>query len=164
MKLPGGDNLEFSGKKARKRIGRGIGSGTGKTAGRGHKGQKSRSGVAIKGFEGGQTPLYRRIPKRGFQSLDRTVVKIIDFDKLNVFFAKGILTGNNITKQNLIDAGIIGKDHVLKLLANGELGELKSISLEVDAVSGPAKEKFEAAGNKITLLATSEKADKAAAA
>ena len=124
--------------KKPKRVGRGIGSGTGKTSGAGHKGQKSRSGVAIKGFEGGQMPLHRRLPKRGFKNRFRTeysVINIGDIDKAvndNKIDAKKI-----ITNEDFFNAGLIRNKNVLvKILGNGKTTH--SLNLKVDKASQSA--------------------------
>ncbi len=139
--------------KSRKRVGRGIGSGKGKTAGRGVKGQKARSGVAINGFEGGQMPLYRRLPKRGFSnamfagkfntvSLGR-VQMAIDAGKLDAKAA--------VTVEALVAAGVLRrvKDGV-RVLADGEL--TSKVKFEVAHASKPALEKIEKAGGSVTIL------------
>lgn len=142
---------EFSPRKDRKRVGRGIGSGTGKTCGSGHKGQKSRSGVSINGFEGGQTPIYRRIPKRGFVNIHRVEFQKINVGDLQKFVdAKRIDPKKTIDTQTLYDAGIIKKFYLpIKLLAKGELKS--SLTLEVDAASKTAIELIEKAGGKVVL-------------
>ena len=131
-------------RKAKKRVGRGPGSGLGKTSGRGENGYKSRSGSGIKpGFEGGQMPLQRRLPKRGFTNAFKKVYALVKLQDLDLFEA-----GARIDRQALIDAGLIStKDQFVKVLANGELK--KSLTLSVDKVSGAAREKIEAAGGTI---------------
>lgn len=138
-------------KKARTRVGRGQGSGKGRTTGRGMKGQKSRSGVAIKGFEGGQMPIHRRLPKRGFTNIFRKswtvanlgrIQKAIDDNKLNA--------SKPITASALVAAGVIGSEkYNLKLLAKGDLKT--KINIEVYAASSAAIAAVEAAGGKITV-------------
>ncbi len=124
--------------KKPKRVGRGIGSGTGKTSGAGHKGQKSRSGVAIKGFEGGQMPLHRRLPKRGFKNRFRTeysVINIGDIDK--AISDKKIDSKKVITNETFFKAGLIRKKNVLvKILGNGKINH--SLNLKVDKASKSA--------------------------
>ena len=121
--------------KKPKRVGRGIGSGTGKTSGAGHKGQKSRSGVAIKGFEGGQMPLHRRLPKRGFKNRFRTeysVINIGDIDK--AITDKKIDAKKEITNEDFFKAGLIRNKNVLvKILGNGKTNH--SLNLKVDKAS-----------------------------
>ena len=121
--------------KKPKRVGRGIGSGTGKTSGAGHKGQKSRSGVAIKGFEGGQMPLHRRLPKRGFKNRFRTeysVINIGDIDK--AISDKKIDSKKEITNEDFFKAGLIRNKNVLvKILGNGKTNH--SLNLKVDKAS-----------------------------
>ena len=121
--------------KKPKRVGRGIGSGTGKTSGAGHKGQKSRSGVAIKGFEGGQMPLHRRLPKRGFKNRFRTeysVINIGDIDK--AISDKKIDSKKTITNEDFFKAGLIRSKNVLvKILGNGKTNH--SLNLKVDKAS-----------------------------
>ena len=133
------------------RVGRGIGSGKGKTSGRGHKGQKSRSGVAIKSFEGGQMPLYRRLPKRGFNPIKKNNIAIINLQQLQEFISKGklntkILINLNELKKNKILKNKINK---IKLLGNGDIKD--KINLEVDFISKSAKEKIEKNGSSIKL-------------
>ena len=124
--------------KKPKRVGRGIGSGTGKTSGAGHKGQKSRSGVAIKGFEGGQMPLHRRLPKRGFKNRFRTeysVINIGDIDK--AISDKKIDAKKIITNEDFCKAGLIRNKNVLvKILGNGKINH--SLNLKVDKASQSA--------------------------
>ena len=137
--------------KAKKRLGRGIGSTKGKTCGRGHKGQKSRSGVAIKSFEGGQMPLYRRLPKRGFNPIKKNNIAIINLQQLQEFISKGklntkILINLNELKKNKILKNKINK---IKLLGNGDIKD--KINLEVDFISKSAKEKIEKNGSSIKL-------------
>ena len=124
--------------KKPKRVGRGIGSGTGKTSGAGHKGQKSRSGVAIKGFEGGQMPLHRRLPKRGFKNRFRTeysVINVGDIDK--AINDKKIDVKKIITNEDFFKAGLIRNKNVLvKILGNGKINH--TINLKVDKASQSA--------------------------
>ena len=140
-------------KKNAKRVGRGIGSGNGKTAGRGHKGQKSRSGVAIKSFEGGQMPLYRRLPKRGFKKINNKIkVAMINLSKLqDIIDRKKILPDSKINLQNLQKSKLINNKYSkLKLLGSGDLKG--KFDIEVNFISKSAKEKDEKSGGKLTLI------------
>ncbi len=143
---------ESSPAKSRKRVGRGIGSGTGKTCGRGHKGQKSRTGVAVNGFEGGQTAIYRRLPKRGFVNLFRVTYQKVNVDTLQKFVdSKKLDAAKLVDKEALYDAGIIKKlSKPVKILGKGSLKA--SLKLEVDAVSESAIAMIEKAGGKVTLV------------
>lgn len=133
-----------------KRLGRGTGSGLGKTSGKGHKGQRARSGVAIKAFEGGQMPIVRRLPKRGFNSINRVEVNIINLDDLSVFIEAGRIDSSNITKEILLEKGIIKNYSLpLKLLAKGDF-KYKSV-IEVDFASKKAIEVVEKNGGKVIL-------------
>ena len=138
-------------KKNKLRVGRGIGSGKGKTSGRGVKGQKSRSGVAIKSFEGGQMPLYRRLPKRGFNPIKKDKIAIINLEKLqNLIEKKIIKSEERINLDNLIKKKIFNKSHnKIKILGMGEVKE--KIDIEVDFSSKSAKEKIETNGGKISI-------------
>jgi len=131
-------------RKAKKRIGRGPGSGFGKTAGRGHKGARSRSGYSSKpGFEGGQMPLHRRLPKRGFTNIFKKEYAIVSLTDLDRFEA-----GTIVDRDTLLAAGLIKKkDSFVKLLANGEIS--KAMTLDVDKVSQGAREKVVAAGGTV---------------
>ena len=133
------------------RIGRGIGSGKGKTSGRGVKGQKSRSGVAIKSFEGGQMPLYRRLPKRGFNSIRKINVAKINLDKIQSFIdQKKINPNDKINSELLKKLKIINKNsQKLKILGNGEI-KVK-INIEADLISKSAKKKLEKVGGLIQI-------------
>ena len=133
--------------KARKRIGRGYGAGTGKTAGKGHKGQKARAGHGMRpGFEGGQMPLQRRLPKRGFNNIFATkyvTIKVSDLEKFEA--------GATVDAQALLDAGIISKTlDGVKVLGNGEL--TKAVNVKVAAYTASAKEKIEKAGGKAEVI------------
>lgn len=130
--------------KNRKRIGRGIGSGHGKTATKGHKGQKARSGGSIKpGFEGGQMPLQRRLPKRGFRPLDRNEYVLINLQQLDVFEA-----GSCVDRDAMNAKGLLKKsDLPIKVLANGDL--TKALTIKADKFSKSAVEKIQAAGGNI---------------
>ena len=139
--------------KAKKiRVGRGIGSGKGKTSGRGHKGQKSRSGVAIKSFEGGQMPLYRRLPKRGFNSIKKIKVGKINLGKIQLFIEqKKINKSEKISLDLLKKLKIINKNSIkLKVLGFGEVKE--KINIEADLFSKSAKIKLEKIGGTFQLL------------
>lgn len=134
--------------KERKRIGRGVGSGQGKTAGKGHKGQKARAGRGMRpGFEGGQMPLQRRIPKRGFVNIFRTEMAIVNVASLE----KAFNAGDTVTIDALVEKGLVKKvlDGV-KVLGNGEI--TKSLTVQVNACSESAKQKIEAAGGKIEVI------------
>ena len=133
------------------RVGRGIGSGKGKTSGRGMKGQKSRSGVAIKSFEGGQMPLYRRLPKRGFNSIRKINVARINLDKIQSFIdQKKINPNDKINSELLKKLKIINKNsQKLKILGNGEI-KVK-INIEADLISESAKKKLEKVGGLIQI-------------
>ena len=140
-------------KKSKKKLGRGIGSSKGKTSGRGHKGQKSRSGVAIKSFEGGQMPLYRRLPKRGFKSMaNKKNIAIINLSKIQEVIGKQkIMFGNKINISNLQKFKLINKKYIkLKLLGSGDLKQ--KLDIEVNAISKSAKDKIEKLGGKVTLI------------
>ena len=128
------------------RRGRGHGSGNGKTAGKGHKGQKARSGAPRVGFEGGQMPLYRRLPKRGFKNINTQEIIAINVSKLEVFD-----NGATVTVESLIEKGIVSnpKDGV-KILGNGEL--TKKLDVRANAFSASAKEKIEALGGTTEVI------------
>lgn len=131
--------------KQRKRLGRGPGTGHGKTAGRGHKGFKSRSGSGIKpGFEGGQMPLQRRLPKRGFNNIFRKEYAIVSLDQLEAFEGSEV-----ITSAALVDAGVVKKGALVKVLANGAVS--KPIKIQVEKISAKAKELIEAAGGEVIV-------------
>ena len=147
------NKLYSRGAKSKKRLGRGIGSSKGKTCGRGHKGQKSRSGVAIKSFEGGQMPLYRRLPKRGFKNvLNKKNTAIINLSRIQeIFINKKDILNNKIDLINLQKYKLINKKYKkLKLLGSGDLKD--KLNIEVNSISKSAKEKIEKMGGKITLL------------
>ncbi len=133
------------------RVGRGIGSGKGKTSGRGIKGQKSRSGVAIKSFEGGQMPLYRRLPKRGFNSLNNLKVAKINLDKIQMFIDKKKLNLNDtINIEVLKKLKIINKNSKkLKILGNGEIKQ--KINIQADLISKSAVEKLNKIGGSVQI-------------
>lgn len=130
--------------KERKRIGRGAGSGQGKTAGKGHKGQKARAGRGIRpGFEGGQMPLQRRLPKRGFNNIFRKEIAIVNVADIDAAFDNGAV----VTIEALIEKGLVKKElDGVKVLGHGEMS--KSLTVQVNAYSASAKEKIEAAGGK----------------
>ena len=134
------------------RVGRGIGSGKGKTSGRGVKGQKSRSGVAIKSFEGGQMPLYRRLPKRGFKPITRKNIAIINISDIESFIKnKKIKAQDEINIKILVEKKLINKKYnKLKILGNGEIKD--KLKIKTDFISESAKSKIEKAGGVITLL------------
>ena len=148
MKL---NTLNIKLKEKKKRLGRGIGSSKGKTSGRGHKGQKSRSGVAIKSFEGGQMPLYRRLPKRGFNPLKKEKIAIINLSKINELIEKNkINEKEKVNLDTLKKINILGKSYKkIKILGTGEI-KFK-INLVADFVSKTAKAKLEKIGGSIIL-------------
>ena len=137
--------------KSKIRVGRGIGSGKGKTSGRGVKGQKSRSGVAIKSFEGGQMPLYRRLPKRGFNSIQKENIAILNLDKIQSFINKKTINTNDIlNSSSLKKLKLINKNSKkLKILGSGEIRD--KINIEADLASKSALEKLEKIGGSIQL-------------
>jgi large subunit ribosomal protein L15 len=144
--------------KRRKRIGRGIGSGTGKTGGRGVKGQKSRSGVAINGFEGGQMPIYRRLPKRGFNNVFRNDYVVVSLGRIQAAVdAKKLDVSKTVDAEALKTAGVIRrvKDGV-RVLSDGELKA--KLTLEVAGASKAAIEKVEKAGGSVKVLAAAAEA------
>ena len=138
--------------KRKTRVGRGIGSGKGKTSSRGHKGQKSRSGVAIKSFEGGQMPLYRRLPKRGFKPLTNNLTAILNLSKIQTMIEK---KGNKL--ENILDLKILKSKKIinkkymkLKILGSGEIK--KKLDITANFASKQALEKVEKAGGKINII------------
>jgi len=133
--------------KNRKRVGRGDGSGHGKTSCRGHKGQGARSGGGTKpGFEGGQMPLQRRLPKRGFHNPSRIEMSVVNLERLEVF-----PSGSEVTPERLVQQGLVrGKDKRIKILGEGSLS--KSLIVKAHGFSGKAKEKIEALGGKAELI------------
>ncbi len=135
---------EKGARRNKKRVGRGPGSGLGKTAGRGHKGARSRSGYTAKpGFEGGQMPLHRRLPKRGFTNIFKKEYRIISLSSLDKFEAGAV-----IDRQALLDAGLIREtDELVKVLANGEI--TKAVTVDLDKISRAAGEKITAAGGTV---------------
>tara|TARA_B100000900_G_scaffold392924_2_gene388891 strand:+ start:536 stop:988 length:453 start_codon:yes stop_codon:yes gene_type:complete len=138
--------------KKKIRVGRGIGSGKGKTSSRGHKGQKSRSGVAIKSFEGGQMPLYRRLPKRGFKIFGKTNLAILNLSKVQSILEKNKKDSNEIINlQFLKKKKLINKKYMkLKILGSGEIKT--KIDITAHFASKQAKEKIEKAGGKINII------------
>ena len=137
--------------KTKIRVGRGIGSGKGKTSGRGVKGQKSRSGVAIKSFEGGQMPLYRRLPKRGFNPILRKKIAILNLDKIQSFIDKKNLKSNDIINSELLKKlRLINKNSIkLKILGSGNIKD--KVNIEADLASKSAVEKLEKIGGSIQI-------------
>ena len=137
--------------KSKIRVGRGIGSGKGKTSGRGVKGQKSRSGVAIKSFEGGQMPLYRRLPKRGFNPIGKKNIAILNLDKIQTFIdKKNITTKETLNSDLLKKLKLINKNSIkLKILGSGEIKE--KINIEADLASKSAIDKLEKLGGSIQI-------------
>ena len=143
--------------RSRKRVGRGIGSGSGKTSGKGHKGQKSRSGVSIKGFEGGQMPIHRRLPKRGFTNINR-----INYTELNLDNIQKLVDGKKIDPKKIIsyktlfDLGLVkSKNAKIKLLGKGNI-KVK-IDIEVSAFSNSAKDSVEKLGGSVIILEDKKK-------
>lgn len=134
-------------RKERKRKGRGIGSGNGKTAGKGHKGQNARSGGGVRlGFEGGQTPLFRRLPKRGFLNINRKDYAIVNLEALNRFE-----DGTEVTPALLIETGVVSKEKAgIKILAKGNIE--KKLTVKAHKFSSAAKEAIEAAGGTIEVI------------
>ncbi|EUJ33886.1 50S ribosomal protein L15 [Listeria floridensis FSL S10-1187] len=134
-------------RKERNRVGRGTGSGNGKTSGRGHKGQKARSGGGVRlGFEGGQLPLFRRIPKRGFTNINRKEFAIVNLDVLNRFE-----DGTEVTPELLIETGVVrNAKSGIKILSNGSIE--KKLTVKANKFSTAAKEAIEAAGGKAEVI------------
>lgn len=141
--------------KKRMRVGRGPGSGKGKTAGRGIKGQKSRSGVAINGYEGGQMPIYQRLPKRGFNKPNRKAFAVVNLGLIQKFIDEKKLDAGNITEQTLVESGLVRrvKDGV-RVLGKGEL--TAKVSITVTGASKGAIEAVEKAGGTLTVAAAAE--------
>ena len=138
-------------KRPKKRLGRGIGSGKGKTSGRGVKGQKSRSGVAIKSFEGGQMPLYRRLPKRGFNALNKKKIAILNLDKIQFFIDKKSITTKEVVNSELLKKlKLINKRYTkLKILGSGEIKD--KVNIEADLASKSAIDKLEKIGGSLQI-------------
>ncbi|WP_369901485.1 50S ribosomal protein L15 [Bacillus manliponensis] len=134
-------------RKVRNRVGRGIGSGNGKTAGKGHKGQNARSGGGVRlGFEGGQTPLFRRLPKRGFTNINRKEFAIVNLSALNRFE-----DGTEVTPELLLETGVISKlNDGVKVLASGAVE--KKLTVKAHKFSSSAKEAIEAAGGTVEVI------------
>ena len=145
------NSLNYKVKNKKIRPGRGIGSGKGKTSGRGHKGQKARSGVAIKSFEGGQMPLYRRLPKRGFNPIKKNNIAILNLQQLQKYISKGKLNSRNLINLSELKKNKILKNKIdkIKLLGNGDIKD--QINIEVDFISKSAKKKIEKNGSTIKL-------------
>ena len=137
--------------KTKIRVGRGIGSGKGKTSGRGVKGQKSRSGVAIKSFEGGQMPLYRRLPKRGFNAINKVNIAILNLDKIQSYISKKSINTNDVLNSELLKKlKLINKNSKkLKILGSGEIKD--KINIVADLASKSAVKKLEKIGGSIQL-------------
>ena len=144
-------NTKLKINKPKIRVGRGIGSGKGKTSGRGVKGQKSRSGVAIKSFEGGQMPLYRRLPKRGFNPISKNEIAILNLEKIQSFIDKKNIKPSDILNSQLLKKlKLINKNSKkLKILGTGEIKE--KINIQADLVSKSALKKLEKIGGSIQL-------------
>ena len=138
--------------KKKIRVGRGIGSGKGKTSARGHKGQKSRSGVAIKSFEGGQMPLYRRLPKRGFKNFNKKNIVILNLSKIqNIIDKNSVLLKNSLNLKILKDNKLVNKRYLkLKILGSGELKN--NIEITADYASKQASEKINKVGGKLNIV------------
>ena len=138
--------------KPKMRVGRGIGSGKGKTSARGHKGQKSRSGVSIKSFEGGQMPLYRRLPKRGFKNFNKSRIAVLNLSKLQNILEKNKYKINDIVDiKTLKEKKLINKKFIkLKILGSGELK--KNIAISAHFASKQALEKIQKAGGKLSII------------
>ena len=145
------NSLNYKVKKKKIRLGRGIGSGKGKTSGRGHKGQKARSGVAIKSFEGGQMPLYRRLPKRGFNAIKKKNIAILNLQQLQKYNSKGKIDSKTLINLSGLKKNKILKNKIdkIKLLGKGDIKD--KINIEVDFISKSAKEKIEKNGSAIKL-------------
>ena len=137
--------------KDRKRVGRGAGSGTGKTSGRGHKGQKSRAGATINGFEGGQMPIYRRLPKRGFKNPFRKQYRIVNVDDIQRAIDAGkIKAGAELDAKSLQDCGVVGKGKSgIRVLGRGKINT--AVNLNVAGASKTAITAIEKAGGKVTV-------------
>ena len=139
-------------RKSRKRVARGIGSGSGKTGGRGVKGQKSRSGVAVNGFEGGQMPIYRRLPKRGFNNHFAKEYAVVNLDTLQKAVDAGKLNAEDINVEALLNAGIVSKKlDGVRLLARGAV--TSKINVTVNSASKSAVAAVEKAGGKVNFVA-----------
>jgi large subunit ribosomal protein L15 len=134
-------------RKTRNRVGRGTGSGNGKTAGKGHKGQNARSGGGVRpGFEGGQTPLFRRLPKRGFKNINRKDYAIVNLETLNRFEE-----GTEVTPELLLETGVVSNAKAgVKILGNGQLE--KKLTVKANKFSATAKEAIESAGGTVEVI------------
>jgi len=145
-----------------KRLGRGIGSGKGKTSGKGVKGQKARTGVSINGFEGGQMPIYRRLPKRGFTNLFRKVYAPVNLGALDAAIEAGRVDASQpITEETLAAAGLVhGRVDGVRLLGSGEIK--RAVTITVSGASATAKAAVEQAGGSVTTTVVREKAEAAA--
>ena len=143
----------------RKRIGRGIGSGTGKTSGKGHKGQKARSGVAIKGFEGGQMPIHRRLPKRGFNNINRVPNVELNIEKIEKLIDTKVIDPKKvINHKSLMEIGLVKSENSkLKLLGKGEIKN--KINIEVTSSSSAAKEMVEKMGGSVLIVNNNKAVD-----
>ena len=146
----------------RKRIGRGIGSGTGKTSGKGHKGQKARSGVAIKGFEGGQMPIHRRLPKRGFNNINRVPNVELNIEKIEKLIDTKVIDPKKvINHKSLMEIGLVKSENSkLKLLGKGEIKN--KINIEVTSSSSAAKEMVEKIGGSVLIVNNKKSVDQKA--
>ncbi len=139
-------------RKSRKRVARGIGSGSGKTGGRGQKGQKSRSGVAVNGFEGGQMPIYRRLPKRGFKNPFAKTFAVVNLDTIQKAVDAGKLNAASIDVKSLMEAGVISKElDGVRLLARGAI--TSNVTISVNSASKAAIAAVEKAGGKVNVVA-----------
>ncbi|MDJ1305369.1 MAG: 50S ribosomal protein L15 [Candidatus Midichloria sp.] len=138
-------------RKKSKALGRGIGSGKGKTSARGGKGQTARTGVALNGFEGGQTPLHRRLPKRGFKSINKTIFEVINLQDIENIIADKKITSNEINEEILKDLRFLsGHNKKIKLLGKGTLNS--KVSIRVHAVSTAARTAIESLGGKVEII------------
>ncbi len=146
----------------RKRIGRGIGSGTGKTSGKGHKGQKARSGVAIKGFEGGQMPIHRRLPKRGFNNINRVPNVELNLEKIEKLIDTKVIDPKKvINHKTLMEIGLVKSENCkVKLLGKGEIKN--KINIEVTSSSSAAREMVEKMGGSVLTLNNKKSVDQKA--
>ncbi len=146
----------------RKRIGRGIGSGTGKTSGKGHKGQKARSGVAIKGFEGGQMPIHRRLPKRGFNNINRVPNVELNIEKIEKLIDTKIIDPKKvINHKSLMEIGLVKSENSkIKLLGKGKIKN--KINIEVTSSSSAAKEMVEKMGGSVLTVNNKKSVDQKA--
>jgi large subunit ribosomal protein L15 len=143
----------------RKRIGRGIGSGTGKTSGKGHKGQKARSGVAIKGFEGGQMPIHRRLPKRGFNNINRVPNVELNIEKIEKLIDTKVIDPKKVINHKiLMEIGLVKSENSkVKLLGKGDIKN--QINIEVTSTSSAAKEMVEKIGGSVSIVNNNKSVD-----